>query len=111
MYVAQKEAIRKASRYMSLAVIFYILNCIGAAVYIFFGAGGNFQLGLAYTVACLLSFALVMVTRRLLDDYALDTFNILSIVVGTLGIFTGLVVGGILVFLARYELTKELEVF
>lgn len=108
MYVAQKRAIRVAGKYMSRAVPFYLANSLASALIILLWGKPFFEIKLAYALLCLISLILVLVTRKMLDDYAFDSFKTWSLVTGALGIPAALVAGGVLVLVARSKLMEEL---
>lgn len=108
MYVAQKRAIRVAGKYMSMALPFYLLNSLISAAIILLWGKPFFEVKLAYAILCLFSLLLVVVTRKMLDDYAIESFKSWSVIAGALGIPAGLVAGGVLVLIARSRLLEEL---
>ncbi len=109
MYVAQKKVVRAAGKYLSMALPFYLVNSLIAAMIVFLWGKPFFEVKVAYAVVCLLSLFLLLITRKMLEDYAFDSFEKWSIVVGVLGFVTGLVAGGALVLIARSKLLSELS--
>lgn len=109
MYIRQKRAVRAAMRYVSTALIFFAINALLATIILFTGGPARFSILLPYTLLCLAAFVLAVVTRKELEDLALGSFRRWSIIVVGLGLVTGLVIGGILIFVARRRLLEELE--
>ena len=109
MYIRQKRAVRVAVRYVSVALIFFAVNALLATLLLFTGGPSRFSIFLPYTLLCLAAFVLAVITRKELEDLALNSFRRWSIIVGVMGLVAGLVVGGILIFVARKRLLEELE--
>ncbi len=109
MYIRQKRAVRVAVRYVSVALIFFAVNALLATLLLFTGGSSQFSILLPYTLLCLAAFVLAVITRKELEDLALNSFRRWSIIVGVLGFVSGFVVGGILIFVARKRLLEELE--
>ncbi|MEM0010583.1 MAG: hypothetical protein QXN94_01305 [Thermofilaceae archaeon] len=64
---------------------------------------------IAYFVACTLSLALLLASRSALSERSLESAQRLLLVTGVLGLFTGLIVGGLLALRARSIALKAIE--
>ncbi|MEM1697549.1 MAG: hypothetical protein QXG48_02725 [Thermofilaceae archaeon] len=63
----------------------------------------------AYFLVCTLSIALLIVSRSALSERSLESARRLLLLTGVLGLFTGLVVGGLLALRARSIAMKAIE--
>ncbi|MEM3964541.1 MAG: hypothetical protein QW584_02315 [Thermofilaceae archaeon] len=63
----------------------------------------------AYFLVCTLSIALLLVSRSALSERSLESARRLLLLTGVLGLFTGLVVGGLLALRARSIAMKAIE--
>lgn len=106
MFVKREDAIKKASSYLTRALLINTLIVLIPPVYIFFSGpiGIHTYLALLYLILAVTSLLLVFYTRRALEDYSLSSVKAILPIVVPMSFIGGLIVVGLFVNKARIML-------
>lgn len=118
IHVLRSSSMLKSARGIAdKALVFFVVNAAIPPLLLFMLSKAQGELVysllwplIAYFVACLFSIALLQVGRSALAEYSLDSAQRLFLLSGVLGLFTGLIIGGLLTLRARSAILKAVEV-